>query len=92
MTPASLIFTTGGKKFTQLWDCKPEIILARILSLTEITILQVRALLDKLDVAETYYASGKMFRTDHAAVGSAEFNARVKCLCMWYVQNTNIST
>ena len=46
---------------------------------------QVRALLDKLDVAERYYASGKMFRTDHAAVGSAEFNARVKCLCMWYV-------
>lgn len=51
--------------------------------LTLVTILQVRALLDKLDVAETYYASGKMFRTDHAAVGSAEFNARVKCLCMW---------
>ena len=47
--------------------------------------MQVRALLDKLDVAETYYASGKMFRTDHAAVGSAEFNARVKCLCMWCV-------
>ena len=48
--------------------------------------MQVRALLDKLDMAETYYASGKMFRTDHAAVGSAEFNARVKCLCMWYVR------
>ena len=44
---------------------------------------QVRGLLDKLDVAEGYYASGKMFRSDHAAVGSAEFNARVKCLCMW---------
>ena len=45
---------------------------------------QVSSLLQKLDVAEQYYASSKMFRIDHPVVGNPEFQARVKCLCMWY--------
>ncbi len=45
---------------------------------------QVRKLLGKLDVSEQYYASSKMFRGDHPAVGRLEFQSRVKCLCMWY--------
>lgn len=44
---------------------------------------QVSSLLTKLDTAEQYYASGKMFRLDHPAVGNTEFQARVKSLCMW---------
>lgn len=47
-------------------------------------LFQVKTLLDKLDVAEQYYASSKMFRIDHPAVGNEDFQARVKCLCMWY--------
>ncbi len=45
---------------------------------------RVAALLQRLDGAEQYYASGKMFRIDHPVVGSAEFHTRVKCLCMWF--------
>jgi hypothetical protein len=45
---------------------------------------QVREVLGRLDVAEQYYASGKMFRLDHPSVARADFQARVKCLCMWY--------
>ena len=45
---------------------------------------QVSYLLQKLETAEQYYASGKMFRIDHPTVGNPEFQARVKSLCMWY--------
>lgn len=45
---------------------------------------QVYGLLQQLDVAEQYYASSKMFRTDHPVLGNPSFQSRVKCLCMWY--------
>ncbi len=45
---------------------------------------RVSTLLSRLEDTEQYYASTKMFRIDHPAVGNPEFQARVKCLCMWY--------
>ena len=38
----------------------------------------------QLEETEQYYASSKMFRSDHPEVGEMFFQSRVKSLCMWY--------
>jgi len=53
-------------------------------TLTNAALERVSSLIDRLEEIEALYASGKMFRIDHPAVGNPEFQARVACLCMWY--------
>ncbi|XP_059082749.1 mitogen-activated protein kinase kinase kinase 4-like isoform X4 [Tigriopus californicus] len=45
---------------------------------------QVANLLEKVERAEQYYASERTFKTDQNIAGNKEFQARMKCLCMWY--------
>eukprot|EP00095_Tigriopus_kingsejongensis_P011134 maker-scaffold1161_size58349-snap-gene-0.7 protein:Tk11134 transcript:maker-scaffold1161_size58349-snap-gene-0.7-mRNA-1 annotation:"hypothetical protein CAPTEDRAFT_214311" len=45
---------------------------------------RVACLLEKLEKAEQFYASERTFKSHQNVVGNSEFEARVKCLCMWY--------
>lgn len=45
---------------------------------------KVANLLEKVERAEQYYASERTFKSDQNIAGNREFQARMKCLCMWY--------